>query len=300
MDVGWVGLGAMGGPMARRLVSAGHRVVAYDVVEESRQRLEADGGTAVATAAEAAAQADVLVLMVATPAQAEQVLFEDGAADALRPGSRVLVTATVGDRAVIDWAERLAPLGVRVVDAPVSGGVARAESGSLLVMPAAAPDDLAAVRPLLDALAETADPVGTEVGDGQRMKLVNQLLCGVHIAAAGEALALAAALGLDPARAWETVRRGAAASFMLDDRGARMLQDDPPVRSAVDIFVKDMGLVVEAARSAGMDAAVAAAAGSRFRSAQDAGLGRQDDSRVVDTYGVAVRPGGSRGGEDAT
>jgi 3-hydroxyisobutyrate dehydrogenase len=165
-------------------------------------------------------------------------------------------------------------------------------------MPAGAADDLAAVQPLLDALAETADPVGTEVGDGQRMKLVNQLLCGVHIAAAGEALALAAALGLDPARAWDTVRRGAAASFMLDDRGARMLQDEPPVRSAVDIFVKDMGLVVEAARSAGMDAAVAAAAGARFAAAHDAGLGRSDDSRVVDTYGIPVR-GGSQAIADA-
>ena len=116
------------------------------------------------------------------------------------------------------------------------------------------------------------------------------LLCGVHIAAAAEALAYAEALGLDAGETWEVLRHGAAASFMLDDRGARMLQAEPPVRSAVDIFVKDMGLVVGAAETAGMEPTLASAARTRFLRAREAGLGRADDSRVVDTYGVAVRP----------
>jgi 3-hydroxyisobutyrate dehydrogenase len=294
MNVGWIGLGAMGAPMAGRLVAAGHRVVGYDVVPAARDRFAGDGGVAAASAAEAAAGADVLVLMVATPAQGEEVLFADGAADALAPGSRLVVAATVGPEAVTDWEGRLASRGVRLVDAPVSGGVGRAESGELLVMPAGSREDLDAVRPLLETLASASHAVGIGVGDGQRMKLVNQLLCGVHIAAAAEALALAAGLGLDPQRAWETLRHGAAASFMLDDRGARMLQAEPPVRSAVDIFVKDMGLVVGAAEAAGMEPTVASAARTRFLRAHDAGLGRADDSRVIDTYGVAVHAPASR------
>jgi 3-hydroxyisobutyrate dehydrogenase len=283
--VGWVGLGAMGAPMARVALGAGFEVDGFDVFEPARAAFTEAGGTAVASPAEVARHADILVLMVATPAQAEDVLFgEGGAVATLRSGAIVLVMATVGDAAVREWADRLAPDGVRVVDAPVSGGVARAASGELLVMPSGAAPDLDAVRPLLDALAAVAEPVGTAVGDGQRMKLVNQLLCGVHIVAAAEALSFAGALGLDPRAAWDVVRRGAAGSFMLDDRGERMLQDDPPVRSAVDIFVKDMGLVVAAAEAAGHEPGLARAARSVYGAASASGLGRSDDSTVIRTY----------------
>jgi 3-hydroxyisobutyrate dehydrogenase len=283
--VGWVGLGAMGGPMARVALAAGFEVDGFDVFEPARAAFAEAGGTAAGSPAEVAGRADILVLMVATPAQAEEVLFGDrGAAAALRSGAIVLVMATVGDAAVRDWAERLALSGVLVVDAPVSGGVARAGSGDLLVMPSGAAPDLEAVRPLLDALAATADPVGDAVGDGQRMKLVNQLLCGVHIVAAAEALSFAEALGLDPEAAWNVVRRGAAGSFMLDDRGERMFQDDPPVRSAVDIFVKDMGLVVGAAEEAGHEPGLARAARDVYLEASASGLGRADDSTVIRTY----------------
>ena len=283
--VGWIGLGAMGGPMARVALGAGFAVTGFDVFEPARVELAAAGGTAVASAAEAARDADLLVLMVATPAQAEEVLFgAGGAAPELRPGAVVLVTATVGDAAVRDWADRLHETGVRVVDAPVSGGVGRAASGELLIMPSGAADDLATAAPLLDALASTATVVGDAVGDGQRMKLVNQLLCGVHIVAAAEALSFAEALGLDPRAAWEVVRRGAAGSFMLDDRGERMLHDDAPVRSAVDIFVKDMGLVVGAAEEAGHAPVLARAAEDVYRRASANGLGRADDSSVITMY----------------
>ena len=283
--IGWVGLGAMGGPMARVALAAGFAVDGFDVFEPAREAFAAAGGTAVASPAEVAARADILVLMVATPAQADEVLFgEGGAAAALRSGAIVLVMATVGDAAVREWAQRLALSGVHVVDAPVSGGVARAASGELLVMPSGAAPDLEVVRPLLDALAATATPVGDAVGDGQRMKLVNQLLCGVHIAAAAEALSFAEALGLDAEAAWNVVRRGAAGSFMLDDRGERMFQDDPPVRSAVDIFVKDMGLVVDAAEEAGHEPGLARAARAVYRAASAAGLGRADDSTIIRTY----------------
>lgn len=285
LRLGWVGLGAMGGPMARVAVEAGFEVTGFDVAADAVATLAAAGGRIAGSPAEAAQTADVLVLMVATPGQAETVLFGDGgAASVLRPGAIVLVMATVGDTAVRSWAERLADSDIAVVDAPVSGGVERAAAGELLVMVAGSEAEVARVRPLLDALAASAPVVGAASGDGQRMKLVNQLLCGVHIVAAAEALSFAEALGLDPRAAWEVVKRGAAGSFMLDDRGARMLDEAPPVRSAVDIFVKDMGLVVEAAESVAHEPVLARVARAVFGTARDRGLGRRDDSAVIEIY----------------
>jgi len=285
MRVGWVGLGAMGAPMARTALAAGFDVVGFDIATIALDALADAGGAPAASPAEAARDVDVLVIMVATPQQAEDALFgANGAADALRPGSIVLVMATVGDAAVRDWAQRLAERDVSIVDAPVSGGVARAGTGELLVMVSGDPHVVERVRPLVDALAGSAPTVGATPGDGQRMKLVNQLLCGVHIVAAAEALSFAEALGLDARAAWEVVSSGAAESFMLVDRGERMLEAHPPVRSTVDIFVKDMGLVVAAAEAFGHEPHLARTAQQVYTRARNSGLGREDDSTVIRSY----------------
>jgi len=267
--VAWLGLGAMGAPMAHRLRAAGHEVTAYDPKDVP--------GRGAASPAEAAAGCDVLMVMVATPQQATSALYADqGAMAALRPGSRVVLLGTLGPA----WVRQLqVPEGLRVVDAPVSGGVVRATAGELLVMAAGAQDDDVA---LLEVFGEVV-PVGTEPGQGQAMKLVNQVLCGVHIAAAAEALALAGRLGIDPELAWGTLRRGAAASFMLDDRGARMVHGpDGTVRSAVGLFVKDLQLVLDEAGLAGLPTPVAAAAARLFAEAGAAGLLAADDARLVE------------------
>ncbi len=267
--VGWVGLGAMGSPMAVAAARAGHQVKAFDVVAGRAQELATDGVSAAGSVAEAATEVDLLVVMVATAGQAESVLFgPDPAAGALRRGAVVLLMATVGPAAVESFASRLAASGVELVDAPVS-----------------------AARPLLDALASNAPVVGGAAGVGQKVKLVNQLLCGVHIAVAGEALAFAEALGLDAAATWEILRHGAAASFMFGDRGSRMVDEgNTEVRSAIDIFVKDMGLVTDAARAGTYPAPLAAVAEQLYLSARRAGLGRADDSSVIQVLrGTASR-----------
>jgi len=283
VNVGWIGLGAMGSPMAGCLTRAGHQVTAYDLDPARAQSLAGDGVRPVNSIAEAATDVDVLAVMVATPAQGESVLFGDGqAAQALKPGAVVLVMATVGAAAVTGWAERLAAQDVDVVDAPVSGGVARAGTGDLLMRVGGTPAAVEKVQPLLDTLASNAPVVGPTAGDGQKVKLVNQLLCGVHIAAAAEALAFAEALGLDPATCYEVLRHGAAASFMFDDRGRRMVEGTEQVNSALDIFVKDMGLVVDAARDSTYPAPLASAAEQLYLSGRRAGLGRRDDSSVIE------------------
>jgi len=292
MRVGWLGLGAMGAPMAACLARAGHEVTGYDVAPERATALAPAGGRAAGSVAAAVESADVAAIMVATPEQLEQVLFGTdgdeaqklpGAAGALPAGATVMIMATVGPEAVVSAAARLGDRGVAVVDAPVSGGIARAAAGDLLIMVSGASQAVSQVRPLLDVLARSAPVVGPAPGDGQRMKLVNQLLCGVHIAAAAESLAFAESLGLEPEQCWQVLRDGAAASFMFEDRGARMVTGGfGEVRSAMDIFVKDMGLVGAAAEEAGALIPLAAAARELYDRGHDRGLGRLDDSALIE------------------
>jgi 3-hydroxyisobutyrate dehydrogenase len=281
--VGWIGLGAMGFPMAACVARAGADTTAYDIDPARARALAGDGVQPATTVREAAAGAEVLVLMVATPGQVESVLFgEDPAADALSSGATVMVMATVGPAPVERWSRRLAQRQIDLVDAPVSGGAARAAAGDLLIMVGGPESAVRGVQPLLDAMARTAPHVGTSPGDGQKVKVVNQLLCGVHIAVAAEAIALAEAMQLDPAATWEVLRGGAAASFMFDDRGARMVRGTDEVKSALDIFVKDMGLVTDAARASSFPAPLASAAEQLYLAGHRAGLGRRDDSAVIE------------------
>ncbi|MGE5133580.1 MAG: NAD(P)-dependent oxidoreductase, partial [Gemmatimonadota bacterium] len=279
----WGG-GGWGPRWGGRRPGAGNGVRAYDFAPGRAAALAPDGVIAADSGAAAAGGADAVVIMVATPEQLEGALFgTDGAAAGLAAGAVVVIMSTVGPQTVAAAAGRLSGLGAEVVDAPVSGGVARAAAGDLLIMAAGPAGPLGRVRPLLDALARSAPVVGRSPGDGQRMKLVNQLLCGVHIAAAAEALAFAESLGLRAADCWEILRAGAAASFMFDDRGARMVSGAfGEARSALDIFVKDMGLVTAAAGEAGAPVPLAAAARLLYEEGRDQGLGRLDDAAVIE------------------
>ena len=285
-----LGLGAMGLPMATNLAER-FPVRGFDVVAERRALAERAGVVPTGTAAEAVAGADVVLIAVRDQAQLEELLFgETGIAPHMARGAVVLLTSTVGVAGVRAVAPRLAEAGLRFVDAPVSGGPARAGAGDLLVVVGADDDAWAAAEDVLDAMASTLVRVGDAPGDGQAMKTVNQLLCGVHIAAAGEALALARALGLDAEVALKALMSGAASSFMLGDRGPRMLQaydedaggpHDVEVRATLNTFVKDMGIVSSAAKGAGLSTPVAAAAEQLYLQGAARGLGDRDDSSVI-------------------
>ncbi|MFF8971826.1 NAD(P)-dependent oxidoreductase [Streptomyces sp. NPDC014995] len=294
-----IGLGAMGLPMARRL--AGELPVSvFDIAADRRSVLAAEGARDAGSPAEAARDADVVVLAVRDQAQVEGALFgENGAAEALRPGAVVILTSTVGPDAARATARRLADRGVLTVDAPVSGGPVRAGNGDLLIVVGAEDVALKTARPVLDLLASTLTVVGPRPGDGQAMKAVNQLLAGVHIAAAAEAIALARGLGLDPGTVVDSLKHGAAGSFMFADRGPRMVQayddgPDPEVRSRLDIFVKDMGIVTGIAKDAHVPVPLAAAAEQLYLLGERAGLGARDDSSVVTVLSPNHREGEGR------
>ncbi|MET4098597.1 3-hydroxyisobutyrate dehydrogenase [Agrococcus sp. UYP10] len=278
----FVGLGAIGTPMSQRIAAAGFAVTGVDPFEAARERSAAAGIPAVASIAEAPADGDVVV-MVATPDQLDELVAQATSAG-VAAGRTWVVMSTVGPDAVRRAGEQLTAAGARVVDAPVTGGVARATTGELIIFASGAEQDLAATADLLRPLG-TARIVGTDLGQGQAIKVVNQHLCSVHIVAAAEALALGEALGLDKADVLDLVGGGAAGSWMLSDRGPRMLQGaDAEVTSTIGIFVKDSGLVADAAAGVGAEVPVLAAARERYLLAASAGLERRDDSSVIETY----------------
>ena len=283
-NIGFVGLGAMGLPMALNLVKKQFRVRGFDMKPEALAALSHSGGHVAASAAEAAHAADSLVLMVVNIAQAESVLFEAGALAALPSAATVILMATCPPDSVAALAKRVEATGRHFVDAPVSGGVVGAQGGTLTIMAAASEDVIEANRPVLVAMGEKLFHVGLEAGQGAMVKTVNQLLCGVHIAAAAEGMALAEKAGIDGQVILDILGGSAASSWMLLNRGPRMVQAEPEVTSAVDIFVKDLSIVMDAGRSSKAALPLAAAAHQMFLAASAQGHGLKDDSQVVLTY----------------
>ncbi len=290
--ISFVGLGAMGAPMAENLVRRQFDVTGFDMREAARDALVAAGGHAAASASEAAEGAEVLVLMVVNAAQARAVLFEAGALKALAPDATVILMATCPPGEAEAIAAEVVAAGRHFVDAPVSGGVNGARNAALTIMVGASSDSFARAKPVLDALGDKVFHVGEKAGQGATVKTVNQLLAGVHIAVAAEALSLAEKAGIDGRLLFEIMGGSAASSWMLRDRGPRMQEQDPAVASAVDIFVKDLGIVLDAGRSARAALPLAAAAHQMFLAASGLGHGARDDSQVVRAYrALNAKPG---------
>lgn len=282
--IGFVGLGAMGMPMAKGLAASQFSVTAFDIRPAAVEAFTAAGGKGAKSAAEALAGADVAILMVVNAAQARDILFADKGLAGMAKDGTVILMATCPPRAVEEIAAAVTATGRRFVDAPVSGGTAGATAGTLTIMAATDATTFAAVKPVLSAMGDKLFHVGEKPGQGATAKTVNQLLCGVHIAVAAEALSLAEKLGFDPKIAFDIVSGSAASSWMLRDRGPRMMQADPEVKSAIDIFVKDLGIVLEAGHDAGTALPIAAIAHQLFLAVSGRGEGKSDDSQVIRAY----------------
>ena len=279
-----IGLGSMGYGIAASILRAGHRTHGFDVVPAQVERFRAEGGAA-GTLAAVAGELDAAVVVVLNAAQTEAVLFgADGVVARLRPGAVVVACATVPPAFARAMAARCGEAGVLYLDAPISGGSVKAADGRLTVMASGAPEAFAAARPVLEATAETVFELGHEAGAGSAMKAVNQLLAGVHIAAMAEALTFGMTQGIAPARFVEVISRCAGTSWMLENRAPHVVAGDYAPRSAVDIWPKDLGIVLETAREASFAAPLAAAALQQFLAASGSGLGREDDAAVAKVY----------------
>jgi 3-hydroxyisobutyrate dehydrogenase len=284
--IAFVGLGAMGAHSARRLAQAGFQVKGFDVRPEALQALEQAGGQAAASAAEAMHGASHAVLFVVNGKQAEQVIFgANGLGESAPKGAKFLSCVTMAPTEAVDLARRCAEHSWTFLDTPVSGGTVGASAGTLTIMQSGDRQMIEDCRPIYEAIGQRLMYVGPNAGDGAMVKTINQLLCGVHLAAAGEAMALAKRAGLDLQAVWDVVSQSAAGSWMLNDRGPRMVAQsfDSPT-SAVDIFVKDLGIVADVARTLHFPAPLAATALQSFLGSSGAGNGRRDDAAVMLYY----------------
>lgn len=283
--IGVVGLGAMGMGMATALLERGLVVTGCDVSVQARQAFETMGGGAAATPAELSAHCDIVLLVVVNADQVEQVLFGDqGLVGVLAPGKVVLQCATVAPSIARQLGSRLAKAGLEMLDAPISGGAAKARAGELSVMASGTQAAFDKAAPALDRMATTVYRLGDEAGIGSSMKLVNQLLAGVHIATAAEAMALAIRMGLDPDTVYEVITHSAGNSWMFENRVPHILKGDYTPLSAVDIFVKDLNIVHDTGRELALATPVASSALQQFTAAKGAGFGREDDAAVIKVY----------------
>ena len=282
--IAFIGLGSMGLPMAKNLLARGFAVRGFDTRPAATEALAAAGGVATRSVAEACAGANIALLMVVNATQAESVLFSEGAVRAMPDQGIVVLMATCPPRSVEALAARVIEAGRRFVDAPVSGGVAGAEAGTLTIMAAAPRASLDAVSDALAAMGDKVVHVGDRPGQGAMVKTVNQLLCGVHLAVAAEAFSLAAKVGVDLGVMLQILSGSSASSWMLRDRGPRMVEAEPRVTSAVDIFVKDLGIVLEAGRDSKAALPFAALAHQLFLSVSGRGDGSADDSQMIRAY----------------
>ncbi|MBU3863705.1 NAD(P)-dependent oxidoreductase [Streptomyces sp. 4503] len=283
--VGVVGLGAMGLGMARSLRKAGYQVGVHDLRPEVAEGFARDGGTAFASPGDLAATVDVVVGVVVNAAQVESVLFgADGAAARLRPGTVFVMCSTVDPGWSAELEGRLAERGVLYLDAPISGGAARAAAGELTMMTSGSAAAYAVADPVLEAMSATVYRLGEQPGLGSKVKIVNQLLAGVHIAAAAEAMALGLKAGVPAEALYEVITHSAGNSWMFENRMAHVLAGDYTALSAVDIFVKDLGLVLDSARPQRFPLPLAATAHQMFLQASASGLGDEDDSAVIKIF----------------
>ena len=279
-----VGLGSMGYGIASSLVGAGHTVHGFDINPATMERFTADGGSP-ATPADAAATSDILVIVVLNAAQSEAVLFgPDGWADKLRKGSVVVACATVPPEFARACAARCTDAGLHYLDAPISGGAAKAAQGKLSIMASGTETAFSAAAPALDAMAETVFRLGDEAGSGSAMKAVNQLLAGVHIAAMAEALTFGMTQGVTPEKFVEVISQCAGTSWMLENRAPHIVNGDYTPHSSIDIWPKDLGIVLDIAKAAKFGAPLTAAALQQFLAASGSGLGSEDDAAIAKVY----------------
>lgn len=285
-NVGLIGLGAMGKGVAENLVRNGFPLHGYDVRKEERAFLEHIGGIFADDLPALARKCQVLISFVVNEEQTEEILFgEQGILTTLSSGSIFIACSTMSPKYVEQLGARLMDRSIEFLDAPVTGGAAGAKKGSLTIITAGKKEVYRQVHDVLSAFGARLYHVSDRHGAGAQLKVINQLLCGVHLAAAGEALALAKRQGLPMHLTHEILCSGAAFSWMLGDRGPRMVSEDfGQITSAINIFVKDLGLVLDTARSQGYAAPLASAAHNAFLAVSGGGKGWWDDSAVMLHY----------------
>ena len=282
MRVAVIGLGSMGMGVARNLLAKGHQVFGVEPRQSVCDDFAAAGGQSATSAAGIPDDTEAVIVFVVNAAQAEDVLFGPaGCAARLQPGTIILMCTTVAPEAARALDQKIAAAGLMMLDAPVSGGVVGAREGSMTVMGAGSDAAFKRAAPVLDAIATKVWRLGDAAGIGSTVKMVNQLLAGVHIAVAAEAMALGIRAGADPQTLFDVISGSAGNSWMWQNRMPHILANDDTPLSAVNIFVKDLGIVLDQARALTFPLPMASAAHQLFLAAAANGQGAKDDAFVI-------------------
>jgi 3-hydroxyisobutyrate dehydrogenase-like beta-hydroxyacid dehydrogenase len=283
-----IGLGSMGYGMAGACLRAGLTTHGFDVVPAQVEKFRAEGG-APGSLDEVAGTLDAAMIVVLNAAQTEAVLFgEDGLAGKLRPGAVIIACATVAPEFARRMEAACAERGLLYLDAPVSGGTLRAASGELSIMASGTAEAFAAARPVLDAVSTTVFELGDAAGAGSAMKAVNQLLVGVKIAATAEALTFGMTQGVEPAKFLEVISKCAGTSWALENRAPHIVEGDYSPKSQVNIWPKDLGIVLDIAKASNFAAPLTAAAMQQYLAAAGMGMGGEDDAAIAKVYARAA------------
>jgi 2-hydroxy-3-oxopropionate reductase len=280
-EVGWIGLGVMGSPMAENLVRAGYSVTGYTLEQEKLARLEKCGGTPAGSVAEAVRDADVVFTMVPASPQVEEVAYgEDGILENARPGTLLIDTSSITPRTSVELAKAGAAKGIRVLDAPVSGGEAGAVEGVLSIMVGGERADFEQARPMLETLGSTVVLCGPH-GAGQTVKAANQLIVAANIQACAEAVVFLEKSGVDLAPALEVLNGGLAGSTVLTRKKDNFLRREFTPGFRIDLHHKDMGIVTDAARAVGAALPLGSVVANLVASLRAQGDGGLDHSALL-------------------
>jgi L-threonate 2-dehydrogenase len=283
--IGIVGIGAMGMAMAKNLHRKGFSVSVRDVRPEAEREARTLGMQALATPAQLAAQSDLVILVVVNAQQIDDVLFgEEGVASECMRGKTVMLCSTIAPEDTIRFAQQLSQHGVSVIDAPISGGPARAEAGTMSIMLAADNALLQRHEAVLAALSDKQFRISEMIGDGAKTKLVNNLLAGINLVAGAEALALGMKIGLEPRKLFEVICASSGASWIFQDRMARVLENDFAPRAFAHILTKDVTLATTMADTADYETPLGDTALQIFRKTVASGWDVLDDAAVIKTY----------------
>ena len=275
-----IGLGSMGFGAAVSCVRAGIQTAGFDVNPDALERFKAQGGQPIESL-DACAGIDCVLIFVVNAAQAESVLFESNLLSGLNSNALVINCVTLAPSKAVDIANQVQAKGFRYIDAPVSGGAAKALEGRMSIMASGKAEDMTDAKPVFDAISEHVFELGDAPGQGSQMKLINQLLAGVHIAAAAEAMNLAASLQMDLHQVIDVISKCAGSSWMFENRAPHIADGDYTPLSSVNIFVKDLGIVTDEASRHDVVTPLSDAALALYREASESGLGGEDDSAVV-------------------
>ncbi|SNT30213.1 3-hydroxyisobutyrate dehydrogenase [Noviherbaspirillum humi] len=283
--IGVIGIGAMGMGIAKNLHRKGWPIVVRDIRPEAEAEAASLGMRVAATPAALAGQADCIIIVVVNAAQIDDVLFGSGSViQAAAKGKTVVLCSTIAPEDTMRFSGRLAEAGVAAIDAPISGGPAKAEAGSMSMMIAAPEAVLQPWQPLLEAMAAKRFHISDHVGDGAKTKLVNNLLAGINLVASAEAFALGKRIGLEPRKLFDVIAASSGSSWVFEDRMSRVLENDFEPRAFAHILTKDVGLATAMADAAGYDTPLGDAALARYKLTLERGWSQLDDAAVIKTY----------------